>query len=63
LHYLALAFGEIAGSQLGGWFMDFSYKRLKAHRSNNADELEPEHRIPLLLSGIIMLLLALIVHG
>jgi hypothetical protein len=61
LHYLAIAFGEIAGSQLGAPVMDGYYRRMKARRPEGNPE--PEHRIPLTLPGTIVGALGLLFYG
>lgn len=61
LHYLAIAFGEIAGSQIGAPIMDGYYRRMKA-RSPGSDP-EPEHRIPLTLPGTVIGALGLFFYG
>jgi len=61
LHYIAVALGELIGSQVCGKLMDASYCRMKA-RSGAAEHL-PEHRIPLTLPGAIIAPLGLFIYG
>lgn len=61
LHYLAVALGEIAGSQLGAPVMDRYYRRMKARQADN--DLAPEHRIPLTFPGAIIGPLGLFLYG
>jgi MFS family permease len=61
LHYLAVAFGEIAGSQLGAPIIDSYYRRIKA-RHPEADP-EPEHRIPLTIPGLFIAPIGLMIYG
>jgi hypothetical protein len=61
LHYLAVAFGEIAGSQLGAPIMDRYYARVRAkHRGSDP---EPEHRIPLAIPGLFIAPVGLLIYG
>lgn len=60
LHYIAVALGEIAGSQISGYVMDTIYRRLK-HRSG--DEGRPEYHIPLMLPGAILAPVGLLLYG
>lgn len=60
LHYIAIAGGELAGSQLGGWLMDKVYKRLTC-RGNG--EAKPEFHIPLMLPGAVIGALGLFLYG
>lgn len=61
LHYLAIAFGEIAGSQVGAPIMDAYYRRIKAHHPE--DDPDPEHRMPLALPGAIIGAMGLVFYG
>jgi hypothetical protein len=61
LHYIAIALGEIAGSQLGAPIMDGYYRRMKARQPNT--DLAPEHRIPLTLPGAVIGPLGLFIYG
>lgn len=61
LHYLAVAVGEIAGSQLGAPIIDSYYRRIKA-RHPEADA-EPEHCIPLTISGLFIAPVGLLICG
>ncbi|CAG9941122.1 unnamed protein product [Clonostachys rosea f. rosea IK726] len=65
LHYLAIALGEIAGSQLGGNVMDYFYKRMHDSRGpSSSGELQvPEYRIPLMIPGALIGPLGLVVYG
>lgn len=61
LHYLAIAFGEIAGSQIGAPLMDGYYRRVRA-RSPEGNP-EPEHRIPLTIPGLLIAPIGLLLYG
>ena len=61
LHYLAIAFGEIAGSQVGAPILDAYYRRTKAHHLEGNPE--PEHRLPLSLPGSLIGTLGLFFYG
>ncbi|KAK5166960.1 uncharacterized protein LTR77_007689 [Saxophila tyrrhenica] len=60
LHYIAVALGEIAGSQVGGALMDRVYKRL-TRRANG--ETAPEFHLPLMLPGSIIGAAGLLIYG
>jgi hypothetical protein len=51
LHYIAVALGEIAGSQISGYLMDTIYQRL---RTRAGDAGRPEYHIPMMLPGAIL---------
>ena len=58
LHYIAFSLGEMAGSQVGGYMMDYFYnKRRQAHDHN------PESRIPLMFFGIATTWIGVLVYG
>ncbi|KAF2025363.1 MFS general substrate transporter [Setomelanomma holmii] len=61
LHYIAIALGEIAGSQLGAPIMDHYYRTMQTRHPDG--ELGPEHRIPLTLPGAIIGPLGLFMYG
>jgi hypothetical protein len=61
LHYFAIAFGEIAGSQLGAPIMDGYYRRTRARHPES--DPEPEHRIPLTMPGLIIAPAGLLIYG
>ncbi|KAH8665497.1 major facilitator superfamily domain-containing protein [Ilyonectria robusta] len=66
LHYLAIALGEVAGSQIGGPLMDYLYRRMQAARDASSRSVElyvPEFRIPLMFPGALMAPLALLLYG
>jgi MFS family permease len=60
LHYISLALGEIAGSQLAGPLMDRIFKRLTA-RANG--ETAPEFHLPLMLPGTLIGIIGLFMYG
>ncbi|KAE8149902.1 major facilitator superfamily domain-containing protein [Aspergillus avenaceus] len=60
LHYIAIAIGEISGSQICAWLMDTLYHRLKA-RANG--EHSPELRVPSVLPGALLGPLGLFLYG
>jgi hypothetical protein len=53
LHYLAIAFGEVAESQIGGNLLDAFHLRMQAGQIDGSisSEPEPEHRDPLMFLG------------
>ncbi|KAI0421977.1 major facilitator superfamily domain-containing protein [Xylaria grammica] len=61
LHYIAIALGEIAGSQIGGRLMDALFRRMQSRSSNG--EHTPEFRIPLTLPGAIIAPIGLFIYG
>lgn len=60
LHYLAIAIGEVVGSQLGGPLMDFQYQRLMRRLGQ---EPEPESRFPLSFFFIPITAAGLFIYG
>jgi multidrug resistance protein len=60
LHYIAIALGEIIGSQIGGPLMDYIFGKLKNRASG---EIAPEYHLPLMLPGGILGPLGLIMYG
>ena len=60
VHYIAIALGEIIGSQIGGPLMDYIFGRLKYRASG---EIAPEYHLPLMLPGAILGPLGLIMYG
>jgi multidrug resistance protein len=63
LHYMAIALGEAAGSQFGGWFMDFYRRRCQARLSGDIGAIEPEHRLKLAFPGLVLWPFALVLYG
>jgi MFS family permease len=61
LHYLAIASGEIAGSQFGAPIMDGYYRRVRTQHPES--DPEPEHRIPLTIPGLIIGPMGLLIYG
>jgi hypothetical protein len=61
LHYLAVALGEIAGSQLGAPIMDRYYGRVRARHPGS--DPKPEHRIPLTIPGLAIAPVGLLLYG
>lgn len=61
LHYIAIALGEIAGSQVGGWLIDRLYRR--AARGTSEGVPLPEHRIPLNMAATVLVPIGLIIYG
>ena len=59
LHYIAIALGEMAGSQIGGRLMDVLYRRTTRRRGSH----EPEARLPLVYPGVALASLGLVVFG
>lgn len=60
LHYIALCMGEIAGAQLCGPLMDYTYRKLLVRAGGNAS---PELRIPLLVPGALFTSIGLLLYG
>ena len=60
LHYIALCMGEIAGAQLCGPLMDYTYRKLLARAGGNAS---PELRIPLMVPGAFFTPIGLLIYG
>ncbi|KAF2681902.1 MFS general substrate transporter [Lentithecium fluviatile CBS 122367] len=63
LHYIAIALGNVAGSQLGGRILDAFHRRMKPRDANEGASPESEHRIPLMFPGYIIGYLGLIFYG
>ena len=62
LHYLAIAFAEIAGSQVSGQLMDWSYSKLKHHFGQTGEEV-PEYRIPIIFPFAFLAPLGMFLYG
>jgi len=60
LHYIAVALGEIAGSQISGYVMDTIYTKLKTRAG---DAGRPEYHIPMMLPGAILAPVGLLIYG
>lgn len=60
LHYIAVALGEIAGSQISGRVMDVIYRKLK---DRAGDAGRPEYHIPTMLPGAILAPAGLLIYG
>lgn len=60
LHYIAVALGEIVGSQISGYVMDRIYRRL---RTRAGDAGRAEYRIPMMLPGAILAPAGLLLYG
>jgi len=60
LHYIAVALGEIVGSQISGYVMDTIYRRLKLRAG---DAGRPEYHIPMMLPGAILAPVGLLWYG
>lgn len=60
LHYIALALGEIVGSQLTGYLQDKVFVKLKARRNGEAT---PELHLPMLIPGAALTPFLLIAYG
>lgn len=61
LHYIALAGGEIAGSQVAGWLIDRIYRKAAAASSDGIPR--PEHRIPLAFAARAIVPVGLLIYG
>ncbi|EJU04867.1 MFS multidrug transporter [Dacryopinax primogenitus] len=60
LNYLAIGAGYTAGSQIGAWLIDATYRRMKV---KNNDIGLPEFRIPIILVSAPISVLGLILYG
>lgn len=60
LHYLAVALGEISGSQLGGPLMDKIFRRLQ---NGPDDPGAPEYHVPIMLPGALIAPAGLLIYG
>jgi omega-6 fatty acid desaturase (delta-12 desaturase) len=60
LHYISIALGSTIAGQIGARLMDWSYKRL-SHRSG--EDGVPEHRLPYIVPGVLLMPVGLIVYG
>lgn len=60
LHYISCMLGELAGSQLAGPLMDYSFRRMERRADGQP---VPEHRIPLILPGAILAPFGFIIYG
>lgn len=60
LHYLAIALGELLGSQIAAWVMDWSYTVLQSryHRSGI-----PEFRIPMIFPFALLTPVGILLYG
>ena len=66
LHYIAIALGELAGSQIGGPFMDYFYKWMNERRARSHpydDQYVPELRIPLVFPGALFAPFGFFLYG
>ncbi|TEY67401.1 hypothetical protein BOTCAL_0127g00150 [Botryotinia calthae] len=52
LHYIAIAIGAIAASQIGGRIMDWLYRRLSNKNNNHG---RPEFRVPYSMGGAVLM--------
>ncbi|RDL41178.1 putative Synaptic vesicle transporter SVOP [Venustampulla echinocandica] len=59
-HYIALCLGEVAGAQICGPSMDYTYRKLTARAGGNSS---PELRIPLMVPGAILTPIGLLLYG
>ncbi|KAJ7799959.1 major facilitator superfamily domain-containing protein [Mycena olivaceomarginata] len=62
LHYIACAFGEIAGAQVGGPLMDLLYRRMRA-RTADGGPPTPESRVLLTFPGALLAGLGILAYG
>ncbi|KAK5692456.1 hypothetical protein LTR97_010765 [Elasticomyces elasticus] len=60
LHYIAVAFGEIAGSQVGGNIMDHVSARIRRRKGG---ETQPEYHLPLILPSFFIASAGLLLYG
>lgn len=62
LHYLAMCFGEVIGSQVGGFLMDRIY-HLLSKRSASEDQEQAEFHIPLMAPAYLLTAIGLLLYG
>lgn len=62
LHYIAIALGEISGSQISGLLMDKTYKKL-SNRANEGGGGRPEHHLPTMFPGFLLAPAGLLIYG
>lgn len=60
LHYIALAIGYTAASQIGGYLMDRLWAYLKQRAG---DKTIPEYRVPLMIPGAVLIPVGLLIYG
>ncbi|TGO21131.1 hypothetical protein BPAE_0238g00020 [Botrytis paeoniae] len=60
LHYIAIAIGAIAASQIGGRIMDWLYRNLSNKNKNHG---RPEFRVPYSMGGAILMPIGLFWYG
>lgn len=60
LHYITIALGEIAGSQISGHVMDKIYKKLCGRAGDGG---RPEYHIPTMLPGAFLAPIGLLIYG
>lgn len=61
LHYLAVAFGELAGALIGAPMIDGYYRRKKAQHPNG--DIAPEYRLPMIFPGALLAPVGLFIYG
>jgi MFS family permease len=61
LHYIAIAGGELAGSQIGGYILDAFHRRMRARKA--VPTLEPEHRLSLIFPAQLICFAGLLIYG
>ncbi|KAK4553563.1 hypothetical protein LTR86_009359 [Recurvomyces mirabilis] len=63
LHYIAIALGEVVGSQVAGRLMDRIFARLTAKAGLSEGESAPEWHLPLVLPSVLIVSSGLLVYG
>lgn len=61
LHYVALALGEMLGSQVAGFLMDRIFRHLKSRADHR--EIKPEYHLPLMLPSSLIGAAGLLMYG
>lgn len=60
LHYIAIALGSTIAGQIGGHALDWTYRFMS---KRNGGQGTPEHRIPYLIPGLILMPVGLVWYG
>ncbi|KPI37157.1 putative transporter [Cyphellophora attinorum] len=63
LHYLSVCVGEITGSQIGGFLMDFASKALRKKHSATSQDSGAEYHIPLMAPAYLLTAVGLLLGG
>lgn len=63
LHYIAVAFGELAGALVGAQMIDKYYRQKEAQHGGGDGDLAPEHRLPVIFPGALLAPVGLFIYG